>query len=102
VATVRIYQPAKTAMQSGRAKTHEWVLEYEPAAAQQVEPLMGWTGAGDTVNQVRMTFATKEEAIAFAEKSGLAYEVVPPRVRRVRPKSYTDNFRHDREKNWTH
>jgi hypothetical protein len=102
VATVRIYQPAKTAMQSGRAKTHEWVLEYEPAAAQEPDPLMGWAGAGDTLNQVRMTFATREEAVAFAEREGLAYEVMPPRARRPRPKSYADNFRPDREKNWTH
>jgi len=102
VKTVRIYRPAKTAMQSGRAQAQHWVLEYEPAAAQRVDPLMGWSGRGDTRNQVRMTFETCEEAVAFAKNQGLAYEVQPPRTRRVRPKSYTDNFRFDRAKNWTH
>jgi hypothetical protein len=102
VTTVRIYRPAKTAMQSGRANTEHWVLEYEPAAGQRPDPLMGWSGRGDTRNQVRVTFATCEEAVAFAKKQGLAYEVMPPRTRRVRPKSYTENFRFGRDKNWTH
>ncbi len=98
----RIYRPAKTAMQSGQAGTRRWVLEFEPSAAQERDALMGWAGSRDTLGQVRMNFATAEEAVAFAEKHGLAYRVLAPRTRRVRPKSYADNFRPDRRGNWTH
>jgi len=94
---VRIYRPAKTAMQSGRAKTKQWLLEFEPGAREEADPLMGWAGSADTRNQVRMFFATKDEAIAFAERAGYAYVVTddaPPR--RPKPKSYSDNFRFDR------
>jgi hypothetical protein len=89
---VRIYQPAKTAMQSGRGKTRKWLLEYEPEAAKLADPLMGWLGSADTRTQVRLWFATREEAIAFAVRNGLDYEVAEPRVRHVKPKSYTENF----------
>lgn len=99
---VRIYQPAKTAMQSGRAKTRHWLLEYEPIAAQRPDSLMGWSGHGDTRRQVKLRFETREEAIAFAERRGMEYEVEEPRVRKTRPKSYADNFRFGRSGNWTH
>jgi len=94
---VRIYRPAKTAMQSGRAKTRQWTLEFAPGAREEADPLMGWQGSPDTLNQVRMHFATKDEAIAFAERAGYAYTVAddtPPR--KPKPKSYSDNFRFDR------
>ena len=67
---VRIYQPSKSAMQSGRGKTHDWVLEYEIATPRRAEPLMGWIASGDTLNQVRLKFPTKDEAVAFAERKG--------------------------------
>lgn len=89
----RIYRPPRTAMQSGRARTHLWVLEYEPATPRIPEPLMGWVSSGDTLNQVRLSFATREEAIAFAERKGLSYSVEPEHIRRVRPRNYADNFR---------
>jgi len=90
MASARIYQPAKTAMQSGRNKTRKWVLEFEPTA-KKIDPLMGWT-SGDTANQVRMRFDTKEAAVAFAEKHGLDYRVHEPHVRRTKPKSYASKF----------
>jgi hypothetical protein len=93
---VRIYQPAKNAMQSGRANTRKWLLEFEPAAAKEIDPLMGWTGSADTRSQVRMAFDSKEEAVAFAEKKGYFVRLHEPRTRRVRPKSYSDNFKYDR------
>ena len=99
---VRIYQPAKTAMQSGRAGTKKWVLEFEPEARREMDPLMGWTSSRDTGSQVRIGFDTKEEAIAYAEKEGYAYSVQTPHERIVRPKSYSDNFRYDRIGRWTH
>ncbi|HVY17568.1 MAG TPA: ETC complex I subunit [Rhodopila sp.] len=98
----RIFQPPKTAMQSGWAKTHLWTLEYVNSTARRPDPLMGWTGGGDTQAQVKLTFETKEEAIAFAERNGLQYEVELPQARRVKPKAYADNFKYDRVENWTH
>jgi hypothetical protein len=92
----RIYRPAKTAMQSGRAKTLNWVLDYEQATPRSPDPLMGWSSAGDTLNQVHLRFATREEAVAFAEKRGLDYIVVEPQQRGFKPKAYADNFRYDR------
>ena len=91
--TARIYQPAKTATQSGRAKTAVWLLEFEPRSAQERDALMGWTGSRDTRRQVCLRFPTQERAQAFAKKHGLDCRVEPPRRRTVRPKSYAENFR---------
>ena len=99
---VRIYQPAKTAMQSGRAKSRQWILEFEPGAAQRPDALMGWSGNGDTSGQVRLQFSTEQEAVAYAERAGLDYDVAAPRQRKTRAKSYADNFKFGRDGNWTH
>jgi hypothetical protein len=99
---VRIFRPAKTAMQSGRAKTGRWVMEYELQTARKPEPLMGWVSAGDTKGQVRLEFETKDDAIAYAKKHNLMYQVVEPKERRIKPKAYSDNFAFDRGSNWTH
>lgn len=89
----RIYRPSKTAMQSGRSKTKAWVLEYEPATPRRPEPLMGWISSGDTLNQIRLRFDSKEDAIAYAERKGIPYSVLPEHTRRVRPRNYADNFK---------
>ena len=96
MAQARIFKPAKTAMQSGRRETRKWVLEYEPATSRRPEPLMGWTSAEDTLNQVRLRFADFAEAQAFAEKQGMTYTVIEPQEAVEKPKSYADNFRYDR------
>lgn len=96
MALARIYKPAKSAMQSGRARTRSWVLEYEPATRRQPDPLMGWTSALDTLNEVRLRFDTLDEAIAFANKHGLDYSVLETNERTPKQKSYADNFRYDR------
>ncbi len=98
----RIYQPPKSAMQSGYAATHAWILEFEPGARSRQDPLMGWIGNGDTQTQVRLHFATREEAIAYAEQNALPYDLELPHRRRIRPKAYADNFRFGRLDNWTH
>jgi hypothetical protein len=100
--TVRIYKPAKTAMQSGEARTHDWLLEHEPAGGRSIDPLMGWTSSSDTAAQVRLEFETKEAAIAYAERNGLAYTVIEPTARKPIRKSYADNFKFGRIGNWTH
>lgn len=98
----RIYRPAKTAMQSGRAKTRGWVLDYEPEVAKTIEPLMGYTSSGDMRQQIRLSFETREEAVAYAERAGLAYRVIEPHERAVKRLSYSDNFRFGRAETWTH
>ena len=92
----RIYQPTKTAMQSGRGNTKKWLLEYKPAEKKVTESLMGWIGSGDMRGQLRLRFATKEEAVAYAERHAIPYTVTEPRQRAIRPKSYADNFKFDR------
>ena len=96
MALARIYQPTKTAMQSGRGRTKAWVLDYEQATPRIPDPLMGWSSAADTLNQVRLHFATLEEAVAFAKKRALDYTVIEPQQRTVKAKSYAENFRYDR------
>jgi hypothetical protein len=91
---VRIYQPAKNAMQSGRAKTKQWILEYETTSARRPEPLMGWTASEDTLNQVQIKFETLNEAVAFANKEGWEYTVAQPHARKVVPRNYADNFKY--------
>ena len=98
----RIYKPTQTAMQSGVARSKEWVLEYEPEAPREIDPLMGWTSSRDMRSQVRLAFATKEEAIAYAERNGIAYQVAEPKPRARVRKSYSDNFRFGRKGAWTH
>lgn len=88
----RIYQPAKTAVQSGRFKTRRWVVEHEPRSVQRPDRLIGWVGSDDTAQQVRLTFPSKEAAIAWCERNGLSYTLSEPHERVVRPKSYADNF----------
>lgn len=98
---VRIYRPAKTAMQSGTGNTRDWVLESEPRS-KRIDPLMGWTGSGDMMGQVKLSFASKDEAVAYAEKKGWMYTVDEPKLRAVRPKAYADNFAYTRVGRWTH
>ena len=91
--TARIYQQPKSAMQSGRAKTDTWVLEFEQSEARRVDPLMGWTGSGDTQSQVRLNFPDKQSAKAYAEKYGIAAKVhaTPPKTLKIQ--AYADNFK---------
>ena len=89
-------------MQSGTARTKRWVLDYEPETPREVEPLMGWTSSRDMRSQVRLTFATKDEAIAYAERNRIAYRVREPKPRQQVRKSYADNFKFGRVDPWTH
>lgn len=89
---VKIYKPSKTAMQSGRGKGSDWVLEYEVTSTRAPEPLMGWVASSDTLNQVQLRFDSAEDAVAFAENKGWDYTVLPERTRRVKPRNYSDNF----------
>jgi len=97
----RIYKPAKNAMQQGMAP-REWVLEFEPEKPLEIEPLMGWTSASETKPQVKLNFASKEEAIAFATRHGIAFRLEEPQKVPLRPKSYAENFKFGRPDRWTH
>ncbi len=101
---VRIYQPARNAMQSGTARTKYWLLEFPAADPRAIDPLMGWTSSDDTQAQVRLSFATRAEAEAYARAEGLEYVVVEPnrRAANVRPRGYGENFATDRRTPWTH
>ena len=98
----RIFLPPKSAMQSGLARTQRWMLHYAPETAKIRDPLMGWTGSDDMRQQIKLNFETKEEAIAYAQAQGIAYDLEIPAARVTKPKSYADNFRSDRKENWTH
>jgi hypothetical protein len=100
----RIYQPARTAMQSGTAKTHQWVLEFAPASTREVDPLMGWTSSDDTQAQVRLRFDSREAAVAYAAEKGIEADVQDPKPRKavIRPRGYGENFATDRKGAWTH
>ncbi len=100
--TARIFKPAKNAMQSGRAKTREWQLDYEPEQPRAVEPLMGWTSSGDMRQQLRLRFETQDEAVAYCERHGIAYQLFEAKPQRRRVISYSDNFAFKRREAWTH
>ena len=98
----RIYKPAKTAMQSGKAKTRDWILEFEPSSARLADPLMGWTSSSDMDGQIRLSFETREEAIAYAQRHGIAFQLFEPKEPKRIIKAYADNFAVDRKEPWTH
>jgi hypothetical protein len=102
VMTARIFKPAKNAMQSGRAISKEWQLDYEPEQARSIEPLMGWTSSSDMKQQLSLRFHTKEEAIAYCERKGIPYQLIEPRESLHRQIAYADNFAFRRSEPWTH
>jgi len=98
----RIYQPAKTAMQSGKSKTNRWVLEFEADQARKIDPLMGYTSSSDMNAQVKLEFSSLEAAKEYAEAQGIAYSVRMPQKQKRRVMSYSENFASDRTLPWTH
>jgi len=100
----RIYRPSRSAMTSGQGNSRDWILEYTPEQAKRIDPLMGWTGSGDMRGQVRLRFETREAAVEYAERNGIAYlaEVSHKRRPNMRPRGYGGNFAHDRRGAWTH
>ncbi|MEM6603550.1 MAG: ETC complex I subunit [Pseudomonadota bacterium] len=99
---VVIYQPSKSSMQSGRGKSKIWCLEFRQKNRKAPDPLMGWIGGADTQTQMRLTFDSLDEAVAYAENKKYDYEVRQPKKRSLNIKSYSDNFSTSRKENWTH
>jgi hypothetical protein len=100
--TAKIYRPAKTAMQSGRAKTHLWVLEFDQEEPRRIDPILGYTSSSDMQQQVRLNFETLEQAQAYAERNGIEYRVIMPKESARQVVSYSDNFKYNRLQPWTH
>ena len=96
MAQARIYQPCRTATQQGSAKDRDWLLEYLQTKPRGHDPLMGWTSSADMRQQLRLTFATRDEAVAFAERNAIAYRGEEPERRKTPKKTYADNFRFDK------
>ena len=93
MSTARIFQRPKNAMQSGKARTHTWALEFEPTEPKQPDPLTGWAGSGDTREQVRLSFPTAEASLAYAEREGISAHIIPAPQRTLKLQAYADNFR---------
>ncbi|MBO9575539.1 MAG: ETC complex I subunit [Sphingobium sp.] len=89
----RIYQMPKNALQSGKARTGDWMLEFEPAEAKKPDPMTGWAGSGDTQEQVKLSFPDEDAARAYAERYGIAYHVVKTPPKTLKIQAYADNFR---------
>ena len=100
--SAKIYRPAKTAMQSGKAKTQFWVLEFDQASPRKIDPVMGYTTSADTRQQVKLTFETLDQAEAYAQREGIEYRAILPKEAKRQVVSYTDNFRFRRLQPWTH
>ena len=89
----KIFKPAKTAMQSGRSKFNKWVLKFSDKKNQLKDTMMGWNGGSSTISQIELKFSSKEEAVNYAKKNGIDYEVLETKERKVINKSYADNFK---------
>jgi hypothetical protein len=100
--TARIYSPARTPTQSGRARTGQWLVVFEPQAARTIEPLMGYTSSTDTQAQVKLEFATEADAVAWCRRNGIDYTVQRPNAPRRRAMTYAENFAFNRKAPWTH
>jgi hypothetical protein len=98
----RIYSPARTAMQSGKGKTGQWLLEYTPEKPKSIDPLMGYTSSSDMMAQVKLSFDSKDAAIAYATKHGIAHRIEEPKQATAKRVSYSDNFAYGRKQPWTH
>ena len=86
-----IYKPAKTSMQSGRAKTKKWLLRFNDLK-NGINPLMGWESSTNTLSELNLEFSSKDEAIKYAKKNNINYELIEPKNKKIIKKSYADNF----------
>ena len=87
----KIYKPTQSAMQSGKRNTKNWILEFDTLNT-TINPLMGWESSRDTMSEVILEFATKDEAVIYSKKNNIDYYIVEPQKRKIIKKSYADNF----------
>ena len=100
--SARIYRESRSATQSGQARTKLWKLDFDHDSKREIEPLMGWTSSSDMRQQVHLSFDTMEEAVAYAQREGIAYRVEQPQEAKRRTIAYADNFKFNRVGPWTH
>lgn len=98
----KIFRPSKSAMQSGRAASNEWLLEWEADIGAPQDALMGWTGSADTRAQIRLSFASREEAVAYARARAIPHQVIEPQEKSMVSRAYSDNFAFARREPWSH
>jgi len=91
--TARITEEQRKTTQSGKAKAGRWTLEIERTEALKPDPLTGWAGSGDTETQLRLSFDSKDEALAYARSKGLEVHIVPAGPVGLKIQAYADNFR---------
>ena len=99
--TVLIYRPTRRVTQSGERKTKQWVLEHKDtgkAFGGFTDPLTGWSGSTNTAPQCKLYFATRQQAMAYAERSGLKFSVIGDEPEQIKPKSYSGELKNQ----WTH
>ena len=101
---VRIFKSSKTAMQSGTGKSDQWFLEFENTDQKSIDPVMSWVGSSDTSSQIKLKFATKEEATQYAKKNNLLFFIDEGTEKKmnIRKNGYGDNFDYNRKRPWTH
>ena len=99
---VIIYKPTKSAMQSGLATNKFWILKYISYSKTDLDPVMGWSGSNDTSKQIVLKFNSKDEAIDYAELHSLKFRVLNNNTKKIKPKSYSDNFSYKRKGLWSH
>ena len=87
----KIYKPTKTAMQSGKRNTKNWLLEFDTLNT-GINPLTGWESSVDTMSEVKLEFSSMDEAINYAKKNNIDFYLVEPQKRKIIKKSYADNF----------
>ena len=100
--TIKIYKPAKTAMQSGNKNTKKWLAEFISDIDTRKDTLMGWNSSLDTQSQIKIFFDTKEQAIEWSKKNNQQFIVIEPKERKIKPKNYASNFDMSRKEPWTH
>jgi len=93
MAIARISEIERRATQSGKANTGRWLLEFEREQPLRPDPLTGWNGSSDTRPQVRLTFQSKDAAVAYCKKHGLQHHIVAAPPVRLKIQAYADNFR---------
>lgn len=98
----RIYQPAPNAMQSGRAKSQHWEIEFVRKSGARIDPLTGTYRSNDPMTQLDLRFETLEDAVAYAKANNIPHRVEKPKTVKRISRSYAENFAYDRKLPWTH
>jgi len=89
----KIYQPAKSSMQSGLYSSKKWCLETMDVWEKKLSPTFGWTTSSNTNDQVKLFFDKLEDAVHFAEKNNFSYKIFKSKKRKILKKTYADNFK---------